>query len=84
MLILVTVRGNQVTAIRRTGDRNFPLRAAAHRADLLCLGRTKTSRFSLFTNWTKQIRSPGRPKPIRVCLISFLGSARLFDVSLDG
>src|ERR1700688_1713536 len=52
VLILVTMRSDQVRTIRGTVDRNFTLRAAANGADFLALGGTKSFSFALFTDRT--------------------------------
>src|SRR5277367_1778697 len=52
MLIFVPMRRDQVGAVLRTVDRNFPLRAAANGADLLALRWTESLRFAFFTDRT--------------------------------
>jgi len=54
------MRGNQIAAIRRAIDGQFPLGAATDGADFLGLGRAETARFAPFADWTKHQRSPGK------------------------
>lgn len=62
LLVLVTVRRSEIAAIYRTINGNFALRAAANGADFFRLCRAKAAFLSLLTNWTRQARSPGRPR----------------------
>ena len=61
VLVFVTVSGDQIGAIGRASDRDFPLGAAADGANLFALGGTETARFSFFANWTRQNNSSREP-----------------------
>src|SRR5579862_513220 len=64
VFVLITVRRDQVRAIRRTVDGHFALRAAADSTDFFAFGRTVANRLALFTNRTVQWLSPdGKRKP---------------------
>src|ERR1700722_1486884 len=58
VLILVTMRSDQVRTIRGTVDGNFALRAAADGADFLALGGAKSFGFAFFTDRTGHSGSP--------------------------
>jgi len=52
VLVLVAVRGQQVGAVRRAINRDFPACAAANGADRFSLGGTVASAFALFADGT--------------------------------
>jgi hypothetical protein len=58
VLALITMSGNEVAAVWRAVDGDFALDATTDGADFLRLGRTKTTRLALLTNWTGHERSP--------------------------
>jgi hypothetical protein len=58
VLILVAMRGGEVGAVQGTIYRDFSVRAATYGADFFALGWAKASRFSFFTNRTRQKISP--------------------------
>jgi hypothetical protein len=51
MLVLITMRCDQVVALDGTVDRDFALFAAANCADLFALGQTESLFFSFFADW---------------------------------
>jgi hypothetical protein len=53
VLVLITMRGEQVRAIRRAIDRYFAAGTAADGADGFALGRTKTVGLAFFADWTR-------------------------------
>src|SRR4249919_2040321 len=64
VLILVTMRRDEVRAVGRAVDGNFALRAAAYGTDFLALRGTKSYGFTLFADRTRHSgsrRCTGKP-----------------------
>jgi len=59
MLLLITMRGDEVAAARGAIDGDFALCATADGADLFRFGRTEAARLAFVADWTKHERSPG-------------------------
>ena len=63
MLTLVTVGGEEITAVGGAVDGEFSLGATTDGADFFSFGGAKAAWLAFLANWTSHVRSPGKPFP---------------------